>query len=98
MSGGRGRGYLRVRLRCQILPKELLGLGNLSVPLVHLVRGQEAHHTLANLVPLAGDLFDDVGFCDAWVVFEIVADLGASVCTGVLRVCFLIITELNATA
>src|SRR5260370_21204050 len=98
MSGGRGRGYLRVRLRCHILPKELLGLGYLSVPLVHLVRGQEAHHTLANLVPMAGDLFGDVGLCDVWVVFEIVAHLGASVCKGVLQFFFLIVTEVMAGA
>lgn len=84
-----------MRLGCQILTKELLGLGNLSVPHLHLVRGQEVHHTLANLVPMAGDLFGDVGLCDVWMVFEIVAHLGASICKGVLQLFFLIATEVK---
>src|ERR1700680_4976692 len=96
MSVGRRRGYPRVRLCCHILPKELLGLGSLSVPHLHLFRGQEARHTLANLVPLVGDLFDDVGLCDAWVVVEIVAHLGASICKGVLQFFFLIGIEVKA--
>src|ERR1700730_15768489 len=95
MTVGRRRGYPRVRLR-HILPKELLGLGNFSVPHLHLVRAQEAHHTLANLVAVATALFDDVGLCDAWVVFEIVAHLGASIRKGVLQFFFLIVTEVKA--
>jgi hypothetical protein len=98
MSVGRRRGYPRVHLRRQILSKEVLGLGHLSVPHLHLVRGQEARHTLTNLVPMAGDLFGDVGLCDAWVVFEIVAHLGASICKGGLQFFFLIVAEVKVVA
>ena len=86
------QGYV---LCCHILPKELLGLGHFSVPHLQLLRGQEVRHTLANLVPLAGDLFDDVGLCDAWVLLQIVAHLGASVCKGALQFFFLIVTEVK---